>query len=338
MSAIDQSGRWYYEPLQETASEHLNKKNHYTGDFLYLEVLDDLIQFRATPGIPIDHLIQGELSIEGCNQWNPALPEDITEALRERLGLNFSYNTGLAALGDIYYSDGRVGIWFEREELSDAEAMFLLALPLATAERPLEIVLEQIRQCAELGMNHTVLAFDHSDFPTLEAQTASEKDFSKAFTEVMLADEWDNKHDVLDAMRTRPSVVTFVESFGRYKQLIESVAMTRGDERTRIIKEIVALERKLTEQQGLANTSLQFGKSKHSLGLDDDYVDLFRYEVSMGLFNFDQKTHKEFLYTPVDTLCGDITPADKEKLHLFILPKGYTVRHDKTRALALKTR
>jgi len=219
------------------------------------------------------------------------------------------------------WCNGRqIEIDINRDRLSDAEAMFILALTLATEQRPVETVLREIRDCARLGIASEL--DDNLENPSPEL--TEREIFESTIYEVKHADDWDNQDDILDKLFESPTVRNFVKSFAEYKKHIASFATATDKEA--FFRQLSFFEHKLPQLQAAADKALQLGKKRPNKSDSSNNkvhpVNPAEYCVVMArevTNRQDEAYTRGFRYLPIHTLNG-LSPAEKAKLKLVVLP------------------
>ncbi|CAN5410270.1 hypothetical protein BH10PAT3_BH10PAT3_8430 [soil metagenome] len=305
---------WYVEPLREIElGGALAAK---PDQFVYhneLVVEDDgLVRFSRR--LKYEEVISGGYE-EGGDHF------EIFAEIRRRLGLKFDlFSTRDTDLGSFEReSRDAFSISIYRHYLTDAEAMFLIALPHARKERPVEKVLEELRECSRLGLKQTV---------EVEEQTDAESMFEKVnFDRVLRYDQVE-----LATMLSRSeAVMKFVDSFSRYKQLMSGLPTSAT--RVADIKELAKIEAGLEEQQLTANAAMRLGKKKEKREQDwwkgsDELVNPADYSLDIALELTDIRDPRYVNRYSTITFQGvpkDMPIPERQKLRLVMLPKEYDI-------------
>jgi len=144
-----ESGMWYVEQLEATSEEIARTRYDIAG----LSVGDDG-EVGFTAYVRYDHLITGS----DTDEFRRLDHFQKFAEVRQRLGLAFDlYSIQSSDLGSFNYRNpDSFLINFGKPQLTDTEAIFIIAFPLFTIERPAETVFEEIRQAARLGLKETV--------------------------------------------------------------------------------------------------------------------------------------------------------------------------------------
>lgn len=264
---------------------------------------------------------------------------------KRRLGLNTRdvsvYHSGLAGLRGVYPES--VEIFIDKPELTDGEAMMLLCLPLATPERPLEKVLEEVRECARLGIcglangvtqPKTLVSEEKVTVIDQEgASTISRKDVATLLN-IEYVDSRFTADYITQALTARTEVWEFISSFVAYKRAIKDLGNTPANdvwERKALIKKLVGLENRLEARQRVASRSMGLGRVPESSEMGHKFSTR-DYEICLVLNDEDYKnaiyTHG-FNLVPIDVLDSRLSPQEKAALKIAILPKDYRERRQK---------
>ena len=261
---------------------------------------------------------------------------------KRRLGLDTRdmsiYHSGIAALRGAYPE--LVEIFIDKPKLTDAEAMMLLCLPLATPERPLEKVLEDVRECARLGIGMSADGVVQPETSDSEAKvTVIEREGARTMSRedvaTLLSIEYVDSRFTADyiahTLTARTEVWEFISSFVAYKRAITDLGNTPANdvwERKALIKKLVGLEKRLETRQRVANRSMSLGRAPESSEMGHKFSTR-DYEIWLVLNDEDFKNAiyaHGFNLVPIDVLDSRLSPQEKAALRIAILPKDYRER------------
>jgi hypothetical protein len=285
---------WYdhLKPLEKTFGPNFNV------------MTDGFIDYPVTD-IDSELLVEGGIKALTDVDRSNSYPAKLLITIKRRLNID-QVNSGrrpFIFVGD----DQQLEIEF-RGLPTDAEAMFFIALSMATREKPVETVLKEIRE-----WGGAVLALDK------EPAEANATVVSESLNKPGTFDEFSSRlkvHDVpsektaLKSLYRSEQVRKMVRQFARYKELQEMLKTHRAENPTSTIKELIEIENNLVDELIVAN--IVANSNGYSLLLATKVTNIEQ-----------QGYHKDFPYVPCDSYLGKMKPADKEKLELVVLPMRY---------------
>jgi hypothetical protein len=309
---------WYVEPLEQIA-EVLYKEPDSMSRGSSLRV-DDHGWVRFTGSVRYDQLLDG-----GCETQGDHF-EKFSE-VRRRLGLRFDIDSRSATdLGSFErQTSNSFGIAFNKTTLNDREAMFLIALPLATPERPLEKVLEEIREFGRISSRKLVEVDTSGDEPETHAPVQS------VYDNVNLGSLLRSDHaEMATLLSDSQAVRSFIANFSRYKALMKGMG-TSADPASDI-KELAKIESALEDHQMLANTAMKLGKKAKKQSNDwwkepKEVINLSDYSLAIALEIATIRDPRYVNHFPYETYVGvpkDMPIPDRLKLQLVVLPLRYS--------------
>lgn len=279
-----------------------------------IELLDDgNVFFEAS--LPVDILlIGGSDSVDNTYDIEYPLKSHRTfREIRSRLGLS------AIDLGDFEDINGSVGMYFDKVP-NDAEAWFLILLPLCTRERPMEKVILDMKEAGGLGVAQDIII----DTVGTKIVEITEEDKIKEFKAKI--DELHVPHhhsaDLVEKMYESPAIRKFVDTLAEMKLAFK--------ESNRSV--VVKLISDLPGLQTLANATMRLGRPREQKGEDWRHVweenpfNLADYEIVMGYTVADIK-HPDFVNRyPLKVVRDprrELSPKDLDKLKLAVVPKYY---------------
>lgn len=306
-------------PEQINWYEHLKPLEDVFGSDLIV-MTDGYIDMSATDvnsNVLIEGGINGLTEVDRSNLY----PAKLLSTIRRRLGID-QVNSGrppFIFVGD----DQQLEIEF-RGIPTDNEALFFIALSMATSERPVERVLEEIREWggAVLALNNqqdTEPAVEDSEVSkakeNLEIKPGS---FAEFCNQLKTHGIETDKHALKELYKSGHTRTT-VRQFTRYKHLQGVLRSRSSGNPEGAIRELIEIENSLDENLAVANEIIK--NTRVRILLAEHITD-----------PRNERYHKAYPYVPVICPIGSMKPAEKSRLELIVVPKDYASRRQ--RALA----
>ncbi|MBP6962720.1 hypothetical protein KBB49_04245 [Candidatus Saccharibacteria bacterium] len=288
---------WYkqLEPLEDIFGERFSL---YTDGYIYM----DPMRFDY------DVIIDGGITklVETIDTFSPR-PTELFEIIKYRLGISKGSFVGPSKRW--MNENQRLRISFQ-DLPSTEEAMFFIALSMATPERPVEKVLREIRE-----WGGALLALDK-----VPVEVDKVEEFKAKIDEMHIPYYYS---DVLaERMYASPAIRKFVESFAYMKEAF------MADNRTAVGK----ILSELPELLAVANRAMSLGKSEEEKrdewrqSMEEKPFNLSDYTIIMGHTVADIK-HPDFVNRyPLKVVSDprhEILPGDLGKLKLAVVPRNY---------------
>jgi len=312
-----ESGLWYVEPLQAVAEELLVSGRSEPGAFIV--EAEGGVAFRGS--VRFDNLIEGgyENLVDHFAQF--------TE-VRRRLGLHADIDsvskTDLGPFRSESWDSFRIN-FSKWDGISDNEAMFLIALPLSKAERPMEKVFAELRTCARLGITQAMVDSLAKPAP---------KETIRTMVNFELIESRD-RNDLAEMMSGSRAIQSLALDFATYKRLM--VDIRTATDKKPIIKQLGDLERGFGPAVFLANNGMD-SSARREVSRGNSWVDGYRwlnlssYEIAFGLAVGDPRDPRfmrGFPIVPFSEVPNGMKIPERERLDLVIMPQSYSARRSR---------